>query len=46
MPSRGLGQVSKWHVCGRGKKALNNKFFRIYIEISQLGRDVLKVALK
>ena len=45
MPLRGLGQVSKWHVCGRGKKALNNQFFRKYIEISLLGRNVLKMAL-
>ena len=33
---RGLGRVTKWHVCGRGKKALkNNRFYGIYIEISQ-----------
>ena len=25
---RGLARVSKWHVCGRGKKALNNPFFQ------------------
>ena len=25
---RGLGRISKWHVCGRGKKALNNPFFQ------------------
>ena len=24
---RGLGRVSKWHVCGREKKALKNHFF-------------------
>ena len=43
---RGLGRVSKWHVCGRGKKALKKPFYRIYIEISQLGRNVIKMALK
>ena len=25
---RGLGRVSKWHVCGRGQKAQNNPFFQ------------------
>ena len=25
---RGLGRVSKWHVCERGKKALKNPFFQ------------------
>ena len=45
MPLRGLGQVSKWQVYGRGKKALNNQFFRKKIEISLLGLNVLKMAL-
>ena len=31
---RGLGQVSKWNVCGRRKEALKIRFYRIYIEIS------------
>ena len=43
---RGLGRVSRWHVCGRGKKALKIRFYRIYIEISQLGRNVIKMALE
>ena len=25
---RGLGRVSKWHVCERGKKVLKNQFFQ------------------
>ena len=25
---RGLGRISKWHVCERGKKALKNPFFQ------------------
>ena len=39
----GLGRVSKWHVCERGKKVC---FSRIYIEISQLERNVIKMVLK
>ena len=36
MFERGLGRVTKWHVCGRGKKAFKkNRFYGIYIEISQ-----------
>ena len=33
------GMYVEWHVCGRGKKALKIHFYRIYIEISQLGRN-------
>ena len=36
---RGLGRVSKRHVRGRWKKAL--KFYGIYIEIKQLGHNVI-----
>ena len=43
---RGLGRVSKWNVCERGKKALKNRFSRIYIEISQLERNGIKMVLK
>ena len=32
---RGLRRVSKWHVCGRGKKAQNNRFF-----FQNLDRDI------
>ena len=45
---RGLGRVSKWNLCGRRKKTLKHLFFfnRIYTDISQLGGNVIEMALK
>ena len=40
------GASFRRHVCGRGKKVLKIRFYRIYIEISQLGRNVIKMALE
>ena len=42
-----MGRVLKWHVCGRGKKALKKiRFKRSHIEILQLGLNVIKMALE
>ena len=41
-----MGRVSKWHVCGRGKKALNNPCFQNLDRETQLGSNVIKMALK
>ena len=47
---RGLGRVSKWHVCGRGKKALKNPFLQhIHRDITvntQCDKDGAKIKIK
>ena len=46
-PCHQMGRVLKWHVCGRGEKALKNiRFKRSHIEILQLGLNVIKMALE
>ena len=40
------GTSLKWHVCGRGRKHYKIRFYRISIAISQLRRNVIKMALK